>query len=731
MKNKNSRRPRKVYEYDGEPSTEAESEHRGATQGFVWAALIVCCVVSVIIIVMGAVWATTLRSKRPDDNYAPFACFSMSLGWDSRTMTVDGSCSRDPDPGDAITYVWDWGDGTSTDGGLDPFAMHLYANPLPYEIELCVTDPIGHEDCKTQTFDLQKLIETTDTSTNPAHCGAMFNACPSDFLCCDSTCIPGITDDLNCGACGNQCLGGSQCFNRECVNTDTDPNNCGTLGNQCPSFLQCCGGECINKETDRFHCGQCENACVNTAVCSNSTCINLYEDPNNCGTLGNVCQAPTSACCLGQCVDTTSQANHCGGCGNLCPGGDDCINSQCIDYLTSEEYCGSAVNNVACGQGESCCIGVCFPTAQDPNNCGDCNVVCPPGQPCLGGVCIDTNTNNDHCGGLFQPCNDATVCGGGVCVPAPVCGDGVLDPPEECDDGNRIDGDGCTSTCRAQVCLEEELVVVRITESVTLNRWTLSNFLGLSAIFACGAGGGGGAAGPDTVWDGSNRLTAKVIGQHGSPGLKTEFNFGNATLNTPLVVEVGEGGAGGKGLFMHPRNQVPDPPPQPGDNGGDTVVSVNNVILTAQGGAGGAANFRPVCDPGSNANCFRVFPNSLFNPGACPCWKQAYPFDQSTGDASYPWYSANGPGTTNYQQIAGGLFVRRTNPRNPCTGGAHYFVGRNTSSPWYLRDTVAATGSGFESDFVSGDDGGQGGGGLVFIQYYACTKYEERLPFDL
>ncbi|KAF8453751.1 hypothetical protein BDZ91DRAFT_768147 [Kalaharituber pfeilii] len=30
------------------------------------------------------------------------------------------------------------------------------------------------------------------------------------------------------------------------------------------------------------------------------------------------------------------------------------------------------------------------------------------------------------------------------------CGNGKLDPGEECDDGNRIDGDGCSSTCRKE-----------------------------------------------------------------------------------------------------------------------------------------------------------------------------------------------------------------------------------------------------------------------------------------
>jgi cysteine-rich repeat protein len=35
-----------------------------------------------------------------------------------------------------------------------------------------------------------------------------------------------------------------------------------------------------------------------------------------------------------------------------------------------------------------------------------------------------------------------------IVVPPPLCGNGVRDPGEECDDGDRLDGDGCTSSCK-------------------------------------------------------------------------------------------------------------------------------------------------------------------------------------------------------------------------------------------------------------------------------------------
>ncbi len=45
--------------------------------------------------------------------------------------------------------------------------------------------------------------------------------------------------------------------------------------------------------------------------------------------------------------------------------------------------------------------------------------------------------------------------GGGVSPPG-VCGDGALDDGEECEDGNRLDGDGCSSSCELECAPEDE-----------------------------------------------------------------------------------------------------------------------------------------------------------------------------------------------------------------------------------------------------------------------------------
>ena len=37
----------------------------------------------------------------------------------------------------------------------------------------------------------------------------------------------------------------------------------------------------------------------------------------------------------------------------------------------------------------------------------------------------------------------------------PYCGNGIIDPGETCDDGNIINGDGCSSTCQAEIPTED------------------------------------------------------------------------------------------------------------------------------------------------------------------------------------------------------------------------------------------------------------------------------------
>lgn len=69
----------------------------------------------------------------------------------------------------------------------------------------------------------------------------------------------------------------------------------------------------------------------------------------------------------------------------------------------------------------------------------ECTPICGDGIVSLGEQCDDGV--NDGGQGECQP----------GCVIGPYCGDGILQEGEACDDHNRVNGDGCSSTCRKEV----------------------------------------------------------------------------------------------------------------------------------------------------------------------------------------------------------------------------------------------------------------------------------------
>jgi fibro-slime domain-containing protein len=66
----------------------------------------------------------------------------------------------------------------------------------------------------------------------------------------------------------------------------------------------------------------------------------------------------------------------------------------------------------------------------------DCTPICGDGIVTAGEEC-DDGTND----GGYEECAPG-------CVLGESCGDGVVQADEDCDDGNRVDGDGCGSSCR-------------------------------------------------------------------------------------------------------------------------------------------------------------------------------------------------------------------------------------------------------------------------------------------
>lgn len=69
----------------------------------------------------------------------------------------------------------------------------------------------------------------------------------------------------------------------------------------------------------------------------------------------------------------------------------------------------------------------------------ECTPICGDGIVSLGEQCDDGV--NDGGQGECQP----------NCVIGPYCGDGIVQEGEACDDHNRVNGDGCSSTCRKEI----------------------------------------------------------------------------------------------------------------------------------------------------------------------------------------------------------------------------------------------------------------------------------------
>jgi cysteine-rich repeat protein len=167
-----------------------------------------------------------------------------------------------------------------------------------------------------------------------------------------------------------------------------------------------------------------------------------------------------------------------------------------------DELCGNGVREAFCcepcdagGDCEIPCLGPCTPTPcrceLDTDTVCDEDADCPGGQRCLCAVCnqlcgnftidercceecdegpmgaaecspecraVECNPRRCECAAGGGGCLADADCAEGdrcVCIVCDsLCGNGVLDTKccEECDDGTRLDGDGCSATCKAQPC---------------------------------------------------------------------------------------------------------------------------------------------------------------------------------------------------------------------------------------------------------------------------------------
>ena len=76
---------------------------------------------------------TAILTANPTSGFAPL------------NVNFDGSCSTDPDPGDILTYTFNFGDGSSPVSQSDPKVSHVYSQVGSYVATLKVKDASGFE----------------------------------------------------------------------------------------------------------------------------------------------------------------------------------------------------------------------------------------------------------------------------------------------------------------------------------------------------------------------------------------------------------------------------------------------------------------------------------------------------------------------------------------------------------------------------------------------------------
>jgi len=310
----------------------------------------------------------------------------------------------------------------------------------------------------------------------------------------------GCSDDDASGAvCGNGILeAGEECDDGNNLNGDGCSGYCDQeIATGCGNSVVEAGEQCDDGNTNDGD--GCSSTCQNesAAVCGNGSVETGEQCDDGNTTSGDgcsaTCQDETAAVCGNGTVEAGEQCDD----GNT-NAGDGC-NTNCQDeacgngVLDAGEQCddgngdntdncpdgvGGTCLSAACGDGhiyagiEGCddgntiagdgCSATCEAencgngTVEGAEQCDDGNSdntdACPDG---VGGTCQDAACGDGFLWAGHEECDDANLVDGDGCTStctAEVCGDGVLQGAEECDDGNVVDGDGCESNCTATVC---------------------------------------------------------------------------------------------------------------------------------------------------------------------------------------------------------------------------------------------------------------------------------------
>jgi len=341
-------------------------------------------------------------------------------------------------------------------------------------------------------------LESGFHCVNPDDCTAV-----EENVCGDGTVHPPETCDIN-GHSSPGCVDchltpGWECDDQDChtvcgdgILTDDEFCDCGTVDNpnhfcdeengctQCSSINETMY-VCNNLTVDGVRYSSCRSLCGNGVRTSNEQCDdNNTVNGDGCSKqckvetgwdCGNTPEGEMSVChpiCHDKIVvgdETCDEGKETKG----------CVNCQ----LQYGYVCNATGQNCACvhGDGLICQEEECDDGNPNSQGCKNGKVV--TGWECLldGGttsVCVKKGCGNGMLNSN-EECDDGnTVSGDGCssdcklesnvtfqCIVSPdrtqkticrrrVCGDGILTDDEECDDGNKINGDGCSSTCKVE-----------------------------------------------------------------------------------------------------------------------------------------------------------------------------------------------------------------------------------------------------------------------------------------
>jgi Tfp pilus assembly protein PilV len=91
------------------------------------------------------------------------------------SLTFDATASNDPDPvpSNALYFLWDWGDGSTVEGGLTPVRSHEFLTARSYDVKVTAIDPYGKRATATRTV-LARPLNCSITS------GSLFNGSQSN-----------------------------------------------------------------------------------------------------------------------------------------------------------------------------------------------------------------------------------------------------------------------------------------------------------------------------------------------------------------------------------------------------------------------------------------------------------------------------------------------------------------------------------------------------------------------